>query len=34
VDQIFAGVLVILFIGVVTDWMIRIANKQLFAWKS
>jgi NitT/TauT family transport system permease protein len=34
VDQIFAGVLVILFIGVVTDGMIRIANKQLFAWKS
>jgi NitT/TauT family transport system permease protein len=34
VDQIFAGVLVILFIGVVTDAMIRIANKQLFAWKS
>ena len=34
VDQLFAGVLVILFIGVVTDAMIRIANKQLFAWKS
>jgi len=34
VDQIFAGVLVILFIGVVTDWLIRSANKQLFAWKS
>jgi NitT/TauT family transport system permease protein len=34
VDQIFAGVLVILFIGVVTDWMIRVANKHLFAWKS
>jgi NitT/TauT family transport system permease protein len=34
VDQIFAGVLVILFIGVVTDGMIRVANKQLFAWKS
>jgi NitT/TauT family transport system permease protein len=34
VDQIFAGVLVILFIGVVTDAMIRVANKQLFAWKS
>ena len=33
VDQIFAGVLVILFIGVVTDWMIRMANRQLFAWK-
>jgi NitT/TauT family transport system permease protein len=34
VDQIFAGVLVILFIGVVTDWMIRVVNRQLFAWKS
>jgi NitT/TauT family transport system permease protein len=34
VDQIFAGVLVILVIGVVTDWMIRVANKQLFGWKS
>jgi NitT/TauT family transport system permease protein len=34
VDQIFAGVLVILFIGVVTDWMIRMANKHLFAWRS
>jgi NitT/TauT family transport system permease protein len=34
VDQIFAGVLVILFIGVVTDWMIRFANRRLFAWKS
>ena len=34
VDQIFAGVLVILFIGVVTDSMIRVANKHLFAWKS
>jgi NitT/TauT family transport system permease protein len=34
VDQIFAGVLVILFIGVVTDWMIRVANQRLFAWKS
>jgi ABC-type nitrate/sulfonate/bicarbonate transport system permease component len=33
VDQIFAGVLVILFIGVVTDWMIRLANQQLFRWK-
>ena len=33
VDQIFAGVLVILAIGVVTDWMIRILNRQLFAWK-
>ena len=33
VDQIFAGVLVILGIGVVTDWMIRMLNRQLFAWK-
>jgi NitT/TauT family transport system permease protein len=33
VDQIFAGVLVILFIGVVTDWIIRMINQQLFAWK-
>ena len=33
VDQIFAGVLVILFIGVATDWMIRMVNRQLFAWK-
>jgi NitT/TauT family transport system permease protein len=34
VDQIFALVLVILFIGVVTDWFIRFINKQLFFWKS
>jgi NitT/TauT family transport system permease protein len=34
VDQIFALVLVILFIGVVTDWMIRIVNRQLFHWRS
>ena len=34
VDQIFALVLVILFIGVVTDWIIRMINKQLFHWKS
>lgn len=34
VDQIFALVLVILFIGVVTDWLIRVINQQLFHWKS
>jgi NitT/TauT family transport system permease protein len=34
VDQIFALVLVILFIGVVTDWMIRFVNQKLFHWKS
>ena len=33
VDQIFALVLVILFIGVVTDWFIRVVNKRLFHWK-
>ena len=33
VDQIFAGVLVILAIGVATDFLIRIVNKQLFYWK-
>jgi NitT/TauT family transport system permease protein len=33
VDQIFALVLVILFIGVVTDWMIRVVNKSLFHWQ-
>ena len=33
VDQIFALVLVILFIGVVTDWMIRVVNARLFHWK-
>ena len=32
VDQIFALVLVILVIGVVTDWLIRMVNKALFAW--
>jgi NitT/TauT family transport system permease protein len=32
VDQIFALVLVILFIGVVTDWIIRQVNARLFAW--
>jgi NitT/TauT family transport system permease protein len=34
VDQIFALVLVILLIGVVTDWLIRMVNTQLFHWKS
>ena len=33
VDQIFAGVIVILFIGVATDVIIRVINKQLFSWK-
>ena len=33
VDQIFAGVLVILAIGVASDVVIRIINKQLFSWK-
>jgi NitT/TauT family transport system permease protein len=33
VDQIFAGVIVILAIGVATDFLIRIINKQLFYWK-
>jgi NitT/TauT family transport system permease protein len=32
VDQIFALVLVILLIGVVTDGLIRIVNAKLFAW--
>jgi NitT/TauT family transport system permease protein len=32
VDQIFALVLVILVIGVVTDQILRFINKQLFAW--
>jgi NitT/TauT family transport system permease protein len=32
VDQIFALVLVILVIGVVTDQIIRFVNKRLFAW--
>jgi NitT/TauT family transport system permease protein len=32
VDQIFAGVLVILVIGVATDQIIRQLNKRLFAW--
>ena len=34
VDQIFALVLVILVIGVVTDWIIRLVNDALFHWKS
>jgi NitT/TauT family transport system permease protein len=34
VDQIFAGVLVILLIGVVTDQIIRLVNDKLFHWKS
>ena len=34
VDQIFALVLVILFIGVVTDWLIKMINRALFHWKS
>jgi len=33
VDQIFAGVIVILAIGVASDVVIRIINKQLFTWK-
>jgi NitT/TauT family transport system permease protein len=32
VDQIFALVLVILLIGVITDFIIRTINQQLFAW--
>jgi NitT/TauT family transport system permease protein len=32
VDQIFALVLVILLIGVTTDFIIRMVNKRLFAW--
>jgi ABC-type nitrate/sulfonate/bicarbonate transport system permease component len=34
VDQIFALVLVILVIGVVTDWIIRFVNERLFFWES
>ncbi len=34
VDQIFALVIVILVIGVVTDQVIRLVNKALFTWKS
>lgn len=33
VDQIFAGVIVILVIGVVTDQILRLLNKALFSWK-
>jgi NitT/TauT family transport system permease protein len=33
VDQIFALVLVILLIGVVTDQIIRLVNSALFSWK-
>jgi NitT/TauT family transport system permease protein len=33
VDQIFAGVIVILAIGVASDLVIRFLNKQLFYWK-
>ena len=33
VDQIFAGVIVILAIGVVTDQIIRLLNKAFFSWK-
>jgi NitT/TauT family transport system permease protein len=33
VDQIFALVLVILVIGVVTDQILRVVNKQFFQWK-
>jgi NitT/TauT family transport system permease protein len=32
VDWIFAGIIVILVIGVLTDQIIRIVNKQLFKW--
>lgn len=32
VDQIFALVLVILVVGVVTDQILRLVNKQLFSW--
>jgi ABC-type nitrate/sulfonate/bicarbonate transport system permease component len=34
VDQIFALVIVILVIGIVSDQVIRFVNKQLFTWKS
>ncbi len=34
VDQIFALVLVILVIGVVTDLVIRLINRRLFHWKA
>ena len=32
VDWIFAGIIVILVIGVLTDQIIRLINKQLFRW--
>jgi len=34
VDQIFALVIVILVIGVVTDQVLRLANKAFFTWKT
>jgi NitT/TauT family transport system permease protein len=34
VDQIFALVLVILVIGVVTDYAIRFVNRRLFHWQA
>jgi NitT/TauT family transport system permease protein len=34
VDQIFALVIVILVIGVVSDFLIRFVNRRLFFWKS
>jgi NitT/TauT family transport system permease protein len=34
VDRIFALVIVILVIGVLSDWVIRFVNKKLFSWKS
>ncbi len=34
VDQIFALVIVILVIGVVSDFLIRFVNRRLFSWKS
>jgi NitT/TauT family transport system permease protein len=34
VDQIFALVIVILVIGIVSDLVIRLVNEQLFTWKS
>lgn len=34
VDQIFALVLVILVIGLVSDWILRKLNEQLFQWRT
>ncbi len=34
VDQIFALVIVILVIGVLSDFLIRVVNRRLFFWKS